>query len=487
MFDFEDIGRPKDFPSHWNKFVELFSLRMLPRTIAALNHSVDFKMLVPDASLRLLNLNDELEGLLSEPVLNSFVFTARYAWTVKIPIKVTRDRGRILAFTTHPKMSIRPTVPGLNLPSLQDLQDLVNKKPFNLYKTTFCSHLCSWHKNKADEKVLCTINIVGYDETKATTVDKKNRLVNIGIYYSVTSRSYAISWYKVEGGLKLTSEFVRSLFKSIISITIAVILKLGGAGILMRQTITRKIPTIIANFLKSGDVILNEDMLFATENSATISCRKPNIKPNWYLYFITSSSFGVSPELNWFVHVTFYEFFKRAVQKVLVSITQDSFSTTRFRDRCVNRYIILRTTLAVEFKDTVDKKNRPVSSGIYYSITIRSYAISWYKVKDQKCRILSLIIAVFRVIVAQIAVLSLASIGRDVLAQKSDAISATGKSGDESIAGIWYKKIRCLGLILFTTKSGEFRQNNGGTLRSTINNEVLIICQFSLFIRKWEN
>ena len=157
MFDFESIGRPKDLPSHWNKFVELFSLRILPQTIAALNHSVDFKMLVPDASLRLLNLNDELEGLLSEPVLNSFVFTARYAWTVKIPIKVTRDLGRILAFTTRSTMSIRPTVPGLNL---QSLQDLVNKKPFNLYKTTCSSHFdkpYTRHKNKVVKKIIGTI------------------------------------------------------------------------------------------------------------------------------------------------------------------------------------------------------------------------------------------------------------------------------------------------------------------------------------------
>ena len=61
----------------------------------------------------------------------------------------------------------------------------------------------------------------------------------------------------------------------------------------------------------------------------------------------------------------------------------------------------------------------------YYSVTTRSYAISWYKVENQKCRILSLIIAV----TAQNAVLILASIGRDVLVQKSDAISATSKSG----------------------------------------------------------
>ena len=44
--------------------------------------------------------------------------------------------------------------------------------------------------------------------------------------------------------------------------------------------------------------------------------------------------------------------------------------------------------------------------------------------------------AVIRVAIAQFAVLILASIGRDVLAQKCDAISATSKSGDESIAGI---------------------------------------------------
>ena len=62
------------------------------------------------------------------------------------------------------------------------------------------------------------------------------------------------------------------------------------------------------------------------------------------------------------------------------------------------------------------------------------------KAEDQKCRILSLIIA-------QIAVLILASIGRDALAQKSDVISALSNSGE------WHEKIRRLELILFIIKA----------------------------------
>ena len=49
--------------------------------------------------------------------------------------------------------------------------------------------------------------------------------------------------------------------------------------------------------------------------------------------------------------------------------------------------------------------------------------------------------------ITQNAVLILASIGRDALAQKSDVISASSKSGD------WHKKIRRLELILFIIKA----------------------------------
>ena len=83
-------------------------------------------------------------------------------------------------------------------------------------------------------------------------------------------------------------------------------------GISRSSIVTRMTSATIADTLKSGVVILNEDKFFAakigfllgipsarSKKSATISCRKPNIKPNWYLYFITSSSSGVCPESNW--------------------------------------------------------------------------------------------------------------------------------------------------------------------------------------------
>ena len=65
-------------------------------------------------------------------------------------------------------------------------------------------------------------------------------------------------------------------------------------------------------------------------------------------------------------------------------------------------------------------------SDSYYSITICSYVISWYKAVDQKCRILSLIIAVIRIVIAQIAALILARSGRNTAAAVWDTKDQDG-------------------------------------------------------------
>ena len=132
--------------------VELFSLMMLPRTIAVLNHSVDFKMSVPDASLRNDDFSEKdlhqliidmerfqncktVQGIrrcprypflfnfviilrifcrpklahmnLNEPVLNNIVFTTgKTQWTVAA--WVTKDLNGINAFDDfiHIELSI---------------------------------------------------------------------------------------------------------------------------------------------------------------------------------------------------------------------------------------------------------------------------------------------------------------------------------------------------------------------------------------------
>ena len=132
---------------------------------------------------------------------------------------------------------------------------------------------------------------------------------------------------------------------------------------------------------------------------------------------------------------------------ISISVKSDGAHKSRIRSELRTNYEPTSEFVRSPFKDLVllyycDEAtvNRLVRIVIYYSVTIRSYAISWYKVENQKCRILSLIIA-------QIAVLILASIGRDALAQKSDVISALSNSGE------WHEKIRRLELILFIIKA----------------------------------